>query len=155
MFNVPVAVWCGTLSCYISFISAVILTLILRAHQKDSDDEVSSHQIYEAVPSEDVIEGINFTSKNGASVDSADATRIGADDSSQSISFSNITYLPSSFWLVCTLCILLYGTVVPFNTIASDFLMDKWYKGDIQMAGFVMRYLQQLIIVSLIFSLRH
>eukprot|EP00842_Homolaphlyctis_polyrhiza_P001139 jgi/Hompol1/2025/HPOL_005819-RA len=50
----------------------------------------------------------------------------------------SIALLPTSFWLICTICILLYGTVIPFNNIASDFLMSKWYPNDIQMAGFVM-----------------
>lgn len=37
--------------------------------------------------------------------------------------------------------ILLYGTVIPFNNIASDFLQSKWYPNDIETAGSVMRYI--------------
>lgn len=47
--------------------------------------------------------------------------------------------LPASFWILCLICMLLYGTVIPFNTTASDFLISKWYHGDIEMAGLVMR----------------
>jgi nitrate/nitrite transporter NarK len=49
-----------------------------------------------------------------------------------------MSLLPRSFWMVCSMCIVLYGTVVPFNTIASDFLISKYYPNDIAMAGFVM-----------------
>jgi hypothetical protein len=48
--------------------------------------------------------------------------------------------LPTSFWILALVLVTLYGTVIPFNTTASDFLMSKWYPGDIEMAGFVMRY---------------
>lgn len=51
---------------------------------------------------------------------------------------SVIRCFPFSFWLVCLLCVLLYGTVVPFNNIASDFLMSKWYPNDTETAGIVM-----------------
>ena len=53
---------------------------------------------------------------------------------------SDCMYLPTRFWFICIICILLYGTVVPFNNIASDFLMSKWYPGDTETAGTVMRY---------------
>jgi MFS family permease len=48
--------------------------------------------------------------------------------------------LPVSFWVLTFILVSLYGTVIPFNTTASDFLMSKWYPNDIEMAGFVMRY---------------
>ncbi|KAL7750649.1 hypothetical protein RI367_003991 [Sorochytrium milnesiophthora] len=46
--------------------------------------------------------------------------------------------LPVQFYLLCIICILLYGTVVPFNTIASEFLQSKWFPGDPRKAGVVM-----------------
>lgn len=58
----------------------------------------------------------------------------------QSNIFADIMFLPVRFWFICIICILLYGTVVPFNNIASDFLMSKWYPGDTETAGAVMRY---------------
>lgn len=58
----------------------------------------------------------------------------------KSSTFDNVVRLPTSFWLLCVLCILLYGTVIPFNATASDFLTSKWYPGDIEMAGLVMRF---------------
>ncbi|KAJ3125555.1 hypothetical protein HK098_000174 [Nowakowskiella sp. JEL0407] len=49
-----------------------------------------------------------------------------------------IRKFPFTFWLICLICVLLYGTVVPFNNIASDFLMSKWFPGDTETAGAVM-----------------
>jgi hypothetical protein len=61
------------------------------------------------------------------------------DDRPWASLFSDVMLFPFTFWLVCAICILLYGTVIPFNNIASDFLMSKWYPGDTEMAGLVMR----------------
>lgn len=124
-FNVNTAVWCGTLSCFISFGSGIILTGLLKGSVKKSDDE-------ESLVSNDPVSRFD---------DSESDIRLVAEpkEIEQSVSYLNIFKLPVSFWLVCVICICLYGTVVPFNTIASDFLMEKWYHGDIQMAGFVMR----------------
>ncbi|RKP03757.1 hypothetical protein CXG81DRAFT_16726 [Caulochytrium protostelioides] len=52
--------------------------------------------------------------------------------------FSDVAYFPPAFWLVCVICILLYGTVIPFNSIAQDLLMSKWYPNDARTAGAVM-----------------
>lgn len=52
---------------------------------------------------------------------------------------ASIRKFPPSFWLICLICVLLYGTVVPFNNIASDFLMSKWYPNDPASAGLAMR----------------
>ena len=61
------------------------------------------------------------------------------EDLSQGSGIGDLFLLPKTFWLICLICVLLYGTVVPFNNIASDFLMSKWYPGDTQTAGAVMR----------------
>lgn len=45
---------------------------------------------------------------------------------------------PTSFWLLCTSSILLYATVIPFNTIHSAFLQTKWYDGNPKEAAQVM-----------------
>jgi len=52
--------------------------------------------------------------------------------------WSDLKYFPSTFWLLCALTVLLYGTVVPFNNIASDFLQSKWYPGNPRRATAVM-----------------
>lgn len=52
--------------------------------------------------------------------------------------WDDLKFFPVSFWLLCTLTVLLYGTVVPFNNIASDFLQSKWYHGNPRKAAAVM-----------------
>ncbi|KAF8940371.1 hypothetical protein BGZ47_007778 [Haplosporangium gracile] len=51
---------------------------------------------------------------------------------------ADLEFFPSTFWLICALTVLLYGTVVPFNNIASDFLQSKWYHDNPRKAAAVM-----------------
>ncbi|KAI1318111.1 hypothetical protein EDD11_007163 [Mortierella claussenii] len=51
---------------------------------------------------------------------------------------NDLQHFPLTFWLICTLTVLLYGTVVPFNNVASDFLQSKWYPGNPRKAAAVM-----------------
>ncbi|KAF9102479.1 hypothetical protein BGX29_004561 [Mortierella sp. GBA35] len=51
---------------------------------------------------------------------------------------ADLEFFPSTFWLICMLTVLLYGTVVPFNNIASDFLQSKWYHDNPRKAAAVM-----------------
>ncbi|KAG0320183.1 hypothetical protein BGZ97_000558 [Linnemannia gamsii] len=51
---------------------------------------------------------------------------------------ADLAFFPSTFWLICMLTVLLYGTVVPFNNIASDFLQSKWYHDNPRKAAAVM-----------------
>ncbi|KAF9963403.1 hypothetical protein BGZ70_007438, partial [Mortierella alpina] len=41
--------------------------------------------------------------------------------------FSEILTLQPNFWVLSLCCISLYGAVVPFNHISSDFLQKKWH----------------------------
>jgi hypothetical protein len=52
--------------------------------------------------------------------------------------WNDLKFFPSTFWLLCVLTVLLYGTVVPFNNVASDFLQSKWYPGNPRRATAVM-----------------
>ncbi|KNE70373.1 hypothetical protein AMAG_14513 [Allomyces macrogynus ATCC 38327] len=49
-----------------------------------------------------------------------------------------IRHFPRAFWVIQVVMVLLYGTVVPFNTIHSAFLAAKWYPGDAERAAQVM-----------------
>ncbi len=50
--------------------------------------------------------------------------------------------LPLSFWLLCGLVMLIYGTIIPFNNIISEFLQVKWFDGDARLSGKVMGCVQ-------------
>ncbi|KAI8903763.1 major facilitator superfamily domain-containing protein [Gorgonomyces haynaldii] len=111
MFNTPLAVWFATLSCFLSFLCGIILVNIISHHEQKRDLETQEQ-------TEPLLQE--------------------QEQTQTSVSFGPIQHLPLSFWILCLVCILLYGCVVPFNAIASDFLMSKWYHGDTVMAGFVM-----------------
>jgi len=40
---------------------------------------------------------------------------------------SDVRTFPTPFWLLATLCVLVYGAVLPFNNIASALLLDRDY----------------------------
>ncbi len=44
---------------------------------------------------------------------------------------------PVTYWLLCLICVSLYGTVIPFNNIAQDFLQSKYGLSN-ESAGVVM-----------------
>ncbi|KAG0376173.1 hypothetical protein BGX24_008166 [Mortierella sp. AD032] len=52
--------------------------------------------------------------------------------------YSEILTLQPTFWILSLICISLYGAVVPFIHISSDFLQKKWYMKDPTKAGAVM-----------------
>ncbi|KAF9922848.1 hypothetical protein FBU30_007014 [Linnemannia zychae] len=52
--------------------------------------------------------------------------------------YSEIFSLQINFWILSLICILLYGAVVPFIHISSDFLQKKWYKNNPTRASVVM-----------------
>ncbi|KAF9940820.1 hypothetical protein BGZ67_006671 [Mortierella alpina] len=62
----------------------------------------------------------------------------GRQDSFWQSWWNDLKVFPLTFWLICALTVLLYGTVVPFNNIASDFLQSKWYPGNPRKATAVM-----------------
>ena len=110
-----IAVCVGSLSCYLSLFAAIILIGIMSSELKERDDSETP-----LLQSERTLEP-----EKSSVVD-------------------NIHKLPSTFWLLCILCILLYGTVIPFNATASDFFTSKWYPNDIETAGLIMRYYKLL-----------
>lgn len=42
-------------------------------------------------------------------------------------SFWDVFRLPKVFWILCILCFVIYGCVLPFNNIASSFLLERDY----------------------------
>ncbi|KAJ3328786.1 hypothetical protein HDU76_009283 [Blyttiomyces sp. JEL0837] len=157
----PVAVWAGTLACYLSFGCAVILAMVISGSPKPKDEIVeaplpeptpsaveSSFSVYKRRSLPDL-------ERHGSNlIDVSETTPLlnnGNNESARSPPhpakssiFQDLKLFPYSFWLVCLICILLYGTVIPFNNIASDFLMSKWFPNDTETAGVVMRLVSDL-----------
>jgi hypothetical protein len=59
----------------------------------------------------------------------------------------SVKSLPTMFWLLCAIVMLVYGTIIPFNNIVSEFLQYKWFPGDPERAGQFMGYVVLLIIL--------
>ncbi|KAF9091581.1 hypothetical protein BGX27_002000 [Mortierella sp. AM989] len=191
-WDVPTAIWIGTLSCVVSFISAVCLVSLIdepgttTSGEEDvvqestplplADTETTANdinnQVYLALPisAEDdlnvdsppqppiiqhlpgilrhktsfagSINSVRFTPgipKSGT----RPSLHIMTDHSRKQETWwsqwwSDLKFFPSTFWLLCTLTVLLYGTAVPFNNIASDFLQSKWYHNNPRKAAAVM-----------------
>ena len=129
--SAPMAVWTGAFTCYFSLVCALILAHIMskkesKLSKKDSQENINTPSSMDSsreplLSSSSVMQDIQT-----------------AQSHPPSNTVSDFTLLPTSFWILCLICILLYGTVVPFNNIAQDFLTSKWYPDDIQMAGLVM-----------------
>ncbi|KAG0221823.1 hypothetical protein BGW41_006482 [Actinomortierella wolfii] len=178
-WNVSAAVWVGTLSCVLSFASALaLITLMAKVEQQEyrplstvlsnssdmtdsleadasttvSEDEADlncvppmvsprsphpsihsviftpGHSKLRRAPSLHVITDQKFL----------ETPPVTAVPTWQESWWSGIRSFPMTFWLVCILVVLLYGTVVPFNNIASDFLQSKWFPGQPRKATAVM-----------------
>ncbi|KAI9356236.1 major facilitator superfamily domain-containing protein [Zopfochytrium polystomum] len=156
----PAAVWAGTLACYISFLCAVVLCLFIEPHARDKSTypqggtnisatseattdwlprRIRSTRSFNPSPLAvaDTIEEETPLLHDQSNVPAVATAAVTAFTHRTSI-FAEIQLLPTMFWMICLVGILLYGTVIPFNNIASDFLMSKWYPGDTETAGLVM-----------------
>ncbi|KAH6577143.1 hypothetical protein BASA60_004222 [Batrachochytrium salamandrivorans] len=148
--NAGTAVWVGSATCYMSLGCAIVLASIIGTQQPNSVG--SSKHITEST--QDITESTPLLNGSG-SLDCSvgdlcptsppmnpltplPPTKSTLAQISQLFNPGFLVQLPVSFWILCSVCILLYGTVIPFNNIASDFLMSKWYPGDTEMAGMVM-----------------
>ncbi|KAJ3315161.1 hypothetical protein HDV04_004302 [Boothiomyces sp. JEL0838] len=103
------AIWIGSFFVYISFVAAIILAILITIKKPEPDATPLLFESMQQSPTQ--------------------------EDPDEVV---DIRYLPISFWVLCVLCITLYGTVIPFNTTLSDFLMSKWYPGDPATAGLIM-----------------
>ncbi|KAJ3171365.1 hypothetical protein HK101_011255 [Irineochytrium annulatum] len=151
LFNPSIAVWAGTLACYLSLLCSVILAVVITTHSAPLDENLHQHIRRPAAEDLPRTPSTRFFSFDGsvddAEVPSTESTSLlvkrksgVAEETVEKFGtfVSEVKKFPTAFWLVCLICVLLYGTVIPFNTIASDFLMSKWYPGDTETAGIVM-----------------
>ena len=133
--SAPIAVWVGAFTCYLSFMCAMILSRMMTSNV----DSTPRNKLQDA--DESSMAGLSSSETDDAS--EMDPLLARTDESPSLANEGNwgdIFLLPKSFWIICSICVLLYGTVIPFNNIASDFLMSKWYPGDTIKAGAVMSY---------------
>lgn len=126
--NVPFAIWCGTAFCVMSLGSALILTKFIPA---DDVKEIN-------LPTNQIQQSRRTSSQEIFPI-SETSSLLPKEQKKEAGLISQISHLPLLFWLLCMICVFLYSTVVPFNNIASQVLVDKWFHDDIRTAGLVMR----------------
>ncbi|KAI9199436.1 major facilitator superfamily domain-containing protein [Polychytrium aggregatum] len=157
--GVEFAVWAGTATCILSFVVSMILSVGLTspaAYQALSGHSASTGE---------TISHFDTVSTTMAPCDTECGASSSIDADSHATIFepcqsnpvlcedelctpkrhqstagllASLAGLSPSFWTVSVLCVLLYSTVIPFNNIASDFLMSKWFPNDTETAGVVM-----------------
>jgi hypothetical protein len=59
-------------------------------------------------------------------VDSKNGT-VNIEEETTKTSMSNLSDFPRLVFLLCALCTLLYSGILPFNYIATGFLISTWY----------------------------
>ncbi|KAJ8328300.1 hypothetical protein QVD99_000811 [Batrachochytrium dendrobatidis] len=156
--DASVAVWIGSGTCYVSLLCAIILSTMISGHPTLANiptnsldetlctlDERAPLLACVSTQEEPAIENTVDRYHADCHLASSDATLSGQlpfqpepTKSFMQFNLKGLNQLPLSFWILCIICILLYGTVIPFNNIASDFFMSKWYPNDPEKAGIVM-----------------
>ncbi|KAI8358170.1 major facilitator superfamily domain-containing protein [Mortierella sp. GBAus27b] len=140
-WGVPTAVWIGTLSCVFSFIATVLLVWIIThpptpAKAEVSDDRnLHDESLHSSVATTPVVPTFQIATDQKQPSQEPFRSKLRRWTRKW---LEDLKYFPTSFWLLCALTVLIYGTVVPFNSIASDFLQSKWYHGSPRKAAAVM-----------------
>ncbi|KAI9336068.1 major facilitator superfamily domain-containing protein [Obelidium mucronatum] len=135
-YDVQTAIWVSTAMCFISFVCSVLLVWITTRANTIPYSPIPEHDSGETLLIDDASEGVLHR------ISSIPHDPIGSTSSlnERSIIRQLLKTLPPEFWMICLLCILLYGTIIPFNNTVSDFLMEKWYPNDTVTAGMELRY---------------
>ncbi|ORY37783.1 MFS general substrate transporter [Rhizoclosmatium globosum] len=135
--GVQTAIWTATILCLLSFICSIVLVWITAKRETGyvriggtDNDSVERPLIRSRSPSV-----LLLSRSSSISIRSGTSESMISD--TQTI-LTTVNSLRKEFWMICLLCILLYGTIIPFNNTASDFLMEKWYHNDTVTAGNVM-----------------
>ncbi|TPX43720.1 hypothetical protein SeLEV6574_g04889 [Synchytrium endobioticum] len=166
-FGTPMAGWVGLLVTFVSFGSGLAVIYLDRAASREaagvilsSESSKSKHIIRRNGSSRSENYG-NVTQENRPlcelesspstpcnlvpspttnqdADDMRDDTSESFDEQDETVHCSQVGGFNSQFWILCILCITLYGSAVPFFHICTDLFQSKWYPNDAQKAGLVM-----------------
>ncbi|KAI8609260.1 major facilitator superfamily domain-containing protein [Chytriomyces sp. MP71] len=143
-WGVEAAVMGGTLACVISFISSLLLLAIL------PKQEINTCTIESAIHSSTSLEEDSGVSAPRMSeiapvlsvpVSPTEATpllMIPMEPLPAYATCNAFAAFPFSFWILCLMYVVFYGSAWSFGNTASDFLQSKWYFDDPITAGLVM-----------------
>jgi nitrate/nitrite transporter NarK len=114
--GVPACLWIGVLTCFLSFLAVLLLVYI--------DFHYRLHPRYLELQENNSVNPSNSLPETKQHSVASLAQLINA-----------LRRVPFCFWVICLVMILSYGTVIPFNTIHSAFLQDRFGMDPVVAAG--------------------
>ncbi|KAI8900435.1 major facilitator superfamily domain-containing protein [Globomyces pollinis-pini] len=143
-FSTTKAVWFGLVVCLISFIFTLIIWKVnsvtsKKSHSETSDILITEPLLNETIENEnEVIHILDDGDEDIHHHARISVSQLDEEMEDDTIHVRQITDFNRSFWYLFIITISMYGSLVPFFHICSDFFQQKWYPGDSEKAGFVM-----------------
>ncbi|KAJ3239549.1 hypothetical protein HDU81_005776 [Chytriomyces hyalinus] len=134
-WGVETAVLGGTVACLISFSSSILLLAILPT-QEFTTSAIES-VIHSTATLDEENEAGMFMRETPAT-ETTPLLIIPMEPAPALTSYYAFSVFPKSFWILCLMYVVFYGTAWSFGNTASDFLQAKWYTNDPITAGLVM-----------------
>jgi hypothetical protein len=133
--SIDFAMCFGLITCLLSFSAAVLLVwLDGKWYRRPKETPIGSYE--ELRDSEDGLEEyeLDYMGKDEHFL----VSTFHVNDQTASQQWKGFYRFDARFWILCLSLFLVYGTVVPFNTIHAGFLQHKWYHDDPQTSSQVM-----------------
>lgn len=127
-FDVPAACWVGFAMCFSSLLCAVIICFWLGVEPPNPNGAGDEEEPLLFSGDEVSISPIVMKSEPFFQV----FKRVLSE------TYHSMAEMPRSFWILCAIVMMIYGTIVPFNNIISEFLQIKWFDHNSVLAGTVM-----------------
>ncbi|TPX36637.1 hypothetical protein SmJEL517_g01304 [Synchytrium microbalum] len=151
-FSTPAAAWFGVIVAATSFLSGLVVIYLDRdesrreagvaiqettGYHKRIVTHSSSVEDDEVFDETTPLRGAGYSNTyDGISIEADDRSE-SFDEQDETVHCSQIRGFRGQFWLLCLICITLYGASVPFFHICTDFFQQKWLV-DGQEAGWLM-----------------
>ncbi|KAJ3270927.1 hypothetical protein HDV01_007324 [Terramyces sp. JEL0728] len=128
---------------FAGLISGLFLTQIHRIAPKENDYKPLESEIEDSgFEQDEQTSELLFENQESLSESIDNIVQFADDEEILSIDeafkFSQILSFSKQFWVLFAVTVTMYGSVVPFFHICTDFFQQKWYHDDAEMAGFVM-----------------
>ncbi|KAL7750656.1 hypothetical protein RI367_003998 [Sorochytrium milnesiophthora] len=146
--SIPTALWFGFVTCLLSYMCTLMMVVIDRRYEHFSPEVVMMADLqpgrdeWTPLPGGDMSEGGRHRTSPRRRPPNLSLSQQQGIRAMLVVEWvrlrAGILSFPLIFWLGQLIMVLLYGTVVPFNAIHSEFLMLRWYPTDAKKAAQVM-----------------